>query len=161
MTQTPARLFRIVDRLPVGFARLQAEARTEGYRFLDRLAADWEAGAMRFTQPGEVLLAACANEVLAAIGGLTREPMVPGGFRMRRFYVGARFRRTGLGRRLAAALLESPLRAGHPVTVNAATGSAPFWEALGFAPDPYDGHTHVLRSGSTPPPLHEIGMDPK
>ena len=28
--------------------------------------------------------------------------------------------------------------------VNAASGSAAFWEGLGFLPDPRDGHTHAI-----------------
>jgi GNAT superfamily N-acetyltransferase len=68
---------------------------------------------------------------------------------MRRFYVRLEFRRGGVGRRLAAALLDPALRSGRPVMVNAASGSGPFWESLGFAPDPRDGHTHVLIADRT------------
>jgi GNAT superfamily N-acetyltransferase len=63
---------------------------------------------------------------------------------MRRFYVAARFRRHGIGRRLASALLAQALRSTAVVTVNAGTGSAPFWEALGFVAAPGAGHSHVL-----------------
>jgi hypothetical protein len=48
-----------------------------------------------------------------------------------------------VGRTLALALLGQ--QAGRTVTANAAVGSEPFWEALGFAPDRYDGRTHILR----------------
>jgi len=140
------RLVRVTDNLPPGFEQLRDEARAEGYRFLDRLATDWVAGTIRFDRPGEVLLAADMNDILAAVGGLTMDPMVPNAFRMRRFYARRQFRRSGIGRRLAAALLASPLRDGRAVTVNAAAGSAPFWERLGFTPDACDGHTHLLRA---------------
>jgi len=123
---------------------VQAESRAEGYRSLERLAADWAASVTRFDRAGEALLAAYSNGVLAGIGGLTIDPVVPDALRMRRFYVRAGYRRSGIGRALATALLEHPRSAGRLVTVNAATGSTPFWESLGFAPDRRDGHTHTL-----------------
>ena len=135
---------QITKVLPAGFETLRSEAQAEGYRHLDRLAADWASGALRFDRPGEALHAGHLDNELAAVGGLTIDPAVPGALRMRRFYVGKRFRRCGIGRRLATALLERAAEAGRPVTVNAAAGSAPFWTALGFTPDPRDGHTHVL-----------------
>ena len=139
------RLVRVRERLPLEFDAVREEARQEGFRFLDRLATDWHCGAMRFNHPGERLVAAYADGRLTGIGGLTQDPVVPGAFRMRRFYVRSEFRRGGIGRRLTAMLIEGALRSGHPVTVNAAAGSATFWESLGFAPDPRDGHTHMLR----------------
>jgi GNAT superfamily N-acetyltransferase len=141
---TGVRLERVIGELPSGFDSLRAEARAEGYRHLDRLAADWASGALRFDRPDEALLAGHVDNELAAVGGLTIDPAVPGALRMRRFYVRRQFRRCGIGRRLATALLERAAAAGRPVTVNAGAGSAPFWTALGFTPDPRDGHTHVL-----------------
>ncbi len=84
------------------------------------------------------------EHVLAGVGGLTLDPVVPGALRMRRFYVHPAFRRYGIGRRLAVALLERPGTAGRRVTVNAGTAGAPvFWEALGFVAEQRDRHTHV------------------
>jgi GNAT superfamily N-acetyltransferase len=138
-------LERVVDGLPSGFESLRAEASAEGYRFVERLATDWTAGAIRFDQAGEALLVAHVGKELAAVGGLTIDPAMPEALRMRRFYVRKRFRRCGIGRRLALALLERAVAAARPVTVNAGSGSEPFWTALGFIPDPRDGHTHVLK----------------
>jgi hypothetical protein len=75
---------------------MRREARAEGHQFLDRLASDWASGAMRFDRPGEALLAAYSEGVLAAIGGITIDPIVPDALRMRRFYVRPAFRRAGL-----------------------------------------------------------------
>jgi len=147
---TVIRLEQVLEALPVGFDALRAEARAEGYRFVERLAGDWASGELRFDRPGEVLLAAYAGNKLAAIGGLTLDPVLPATLRVRRFYVRERGRRSGIGRRLATALLERAAQAGRPVTVNAASGSARFWEILGFVSDQRDGHTHSLRPDPKP-----------
>jgi GNAT superfamily N-acetyltransferase len=140
----PVRFQRVIDELPADFDNIRAEARAEGYRFLDRLAKDWASGAMRFDRPGEALLAAYSEGVLAAIGGITIDPMVPDALRMRRFYVRPAFRRTGIGREIAQALLKIA-RSAPLVTLNAAVESVPFWETLGFVPQARNGHTHVWR----------------
>jgi GNAT superfamily N-acetyltransferase len=138
------RFQRVVNELPADFKAMRREARAEGHEFLDRLASDWASGAMRFDRPGEVLLAAYSNGVLAAIGGITIDPIVPEALRMRRFYVRPAFRRGGIGREIAQALLERA-RSVPVVTLNAAVKSVPFWESLGFVPQAGDGHTHIWR----------------
>jgi GNAT superfamily N-acetyltransferase len=135
---------RVIDRLPAGFDDMRSEATAEGYQFVERLSTEWEANATRFDRDGEALLAAHASDVLAAIGGITFDPVVTGASRMRRFYVRRLFRGNGIGRGLVEALLAYPRRAGRIVVVNAARGSSPFWEAVGFVPDTRDGHTHIL-----------------
>ena len=136
------RLVPVTIALPAGFETLQAEARSGGYRMLDTLGAEWANGANRFDRPGETLMAAYVDDALAGIGGLTLEPVIPGALRMRRFYVRIASRRLGVGRALAAALLQGA--DSRVVAVNAAAGSEPFWESLGFVPDNCAGHTHVL-----------------
>ena len=138
------RLERVIDALPAGFEALRAEARANGHQMLDTLADEWASGARRFDRPGEMLVAAYAGNVLAGIGGVTPERAIPGALRMRRFYVSLASRRKGVGRALAAALLDEARRQGRAVTCNAAAGSEAFWEALGFAPDRRDGRTHLL-----------------
>jgi GNAT superfamily N-acetyltransferase len=138
------RLERVINALPAGFEMLREEARGEGHRMLDTLAVEWTSGTTRFDRSGEALFAAYADDVLAGVGGLTLEPAIPGALRVRRFYVRLAYRRSGVGRALATALLEEPRRVGRPVTANAAAGSEAFWEALGFVPDLRDGRTHIL-----------------
>ncbi len=134
----------VTGTLPVGFDGLHAEARTEGHRSLDRLAAEWAAHTTRFNRPGEALLAARVAGTLAGVGGLTLDPVMPGALRMRRFYIRPAFRRSGIARTLATILLEAPCLAGQPVTVNAGSSDAhAFWESLGFTAGPRDGHTHI------------------
>jgi GNAT superfamily N-acetyltransferase len=137
------RLEPIVDKLPADFDTIRAEARAEGRAFLDRLATDWAAGLIRFDRDGEALLAAYSDSVLAGVGGITVDPVVPEALRMRRFYVRSAFRRTGIGREIAHALLERAFRTSRVVTLNAAVDSVPFWESIGFVPQVRDGHTHV------------------
>jgi GNAT superfamily N-acetyltransferase len=134
----------VIDRLPVGLDDMRTEAIAEGYRFVERLSSDWEANVSRFDRDGEALLAAFVSQTLAAIGGITLDPLVADTFRVRRFYVRHLFRERGVGRRLVEALLENSQRTGRSVVVNAARGSSPFWEAVGFAPDVRDGHTHIF-----------------
>jgi len=141
------RLDRVVEALPAGFETMRAEALATGYRLLERLAADWESGTLPFTKPGEVLLAAYSDGVLAGIGGITVDPVIPEALRMRRFYIREPFRRHGIGQQLVLALLAQAVCRVGPVTVNAAAGSAPFWEALGFIRDARAGHTHLNFAG--------------
>ncbi len=161
--RTPAllRLECVADRLPAGFEALRAEARAEGYRMLDTLAADWHSGEARFDRAGEALLAAYSGDALAGIGGRTREPEVAGAFRMRRFYVRRAFRRAGLGRELAAALSVPARETGRTVTVNAAAGSEGFWEALGFAAVEGRGYTHILPADRRGPGTIPSGERPE
>ena len=137
------RLEPVIENLPYDFDVMRVEACTEGYRFVERLATDWEAGVTRFDRDGEALVGARVDDVLAGIGGLTLDPVVSGALRMRRFYVRPSFRKHGIGRKLVGTLLEYPRR-GQVVVVNASRGSQAFWEKLGFAPDMRDGHTHIL-----------------
>jgi GNAT superfamily N-acetyltransferase len=143
----PLELEPVRDALPAGFDALRADALAEGFRQVERLAADWETGTTRFDRDGETLLAARLNGVLVGVGGLTIEPVVPGALRMRRFYVRPAFRRIGVGRQLVTALLAG-VEGDRSITVNAGPASIGFWESLGFNPDPRDGHTHTLNRES-------------
>ena len=139
------RFQRVVDELPADFRAMRRKARAEGHQFLDRLASDWASGAMCFDRPGEVLLAAYSEGVLAAIGGITVDPIVAEALRMRRFYVRSAFRRTGLRARdcLCSARRCAPKSSsGDP---QCRCRECPFWEALGFEPEVRDGHTHIWR----------------
>jgi GNAT superfamily N-acetyltransferase len=93
--------------------------------------------------PSEALIAVHVGGTLAAVGGITRDPVMVRALRMRRFYVRRAFRGRGIGRRLVEALLDG--RHGEwTVVVNAGRRSSRFWEAVGFASDARDEHTHVL-----------------
>jgi len=59
----------VIDALPDGIDALRAEARAEGFLFVERLAEKWESGDIRFDRPGEALLAAFVDETLAGSAG--------------------------------------------------------------------------------------------
>jgi len=136
----------VLTDLPRGFDLLRSEASREGHTHMERLAADWATGANRFNVAGEALLAAFLAKELAGVGGITIDPANPAALRMRRFYVRPAFRRLGIGRCLADALLAKAAHVTNLVVLNAVAEQAVrFWEASGWIPDRHDGHTHLRR----------------
>ncbi|MEO0471387.1 MAG: GNAT family N-acetyltransferase [Bacteroidota bacterium] len=98
---------QMVHKWPInGWDRLLSASQVEGFRFLERMEAEWVSGKNRFTAHGERLLCITNTEgILAGIGGLNRDPFAPTGQvgRVRRMYIAPEFRRQGL----ASMLLES------------------------------------------------------
>lgn len=140
-----------VPVMPDGLTGLEVEARSSGVRNVTMLVDRWVDGSERFDAPGELLLVArdSASGCVIGVGGLSRCPDVAGAFRVRRFYVAERWRRRGIARTLARALIDDRSRRGDLLTCNAkASGSAaPFWESMGFERvDGIDGITHQLPS---------------
>jgi GNAT superfamily N-acetyltransferase len=141
-------LIRIIDDLPEGFDALLADAASEGVRNMALLADGWASGDQRFDGDGEALLGALLAGELAGIGGLSIEPAASEpALRVRRFYVRPAFRRQGVARTLASALVQEALDQVDLLTCNAAASpaAAPFWEAQGFSSDTSGPWTHVLR----------------
>jgi GNAT superfamily N-acetyltransferase len=144
------------------FDLLCAEARAEGYNFLDTLVREWETSANRFDAPGEILLG-CLEKTnfdagdLVAVGGLNRDPFagLPEIGRLRRVYVRALWRRKGIGALLVTALITQArghfqcvrLRAENPA-------AARLYERMGFIRITGPDATHILRfdrPGGRPP----------
>ena len=141
-------LVRIIDDLPDGFPALLADAASEGVGHMARLAEGWAGGDQRFDGDGEVLLGALLAGTLVGVGGLSVEPAATEpARRVRRFYVRPDFRRQGVARALASALIQEGLDQVDLLTVNAAASPAAplFWEAQGFSSDTTGRWTHVLR----------------
>lgn len=141
-------LVRIIDELPEGFDALLADAASEGVRNMALLADGWASGDQRFESDGEALLGALLAGELAGIGGLSVETAATEpARRVRRFYVRPAFRRQGVARTLASALVQEALDQVDLLTCNAAASpaAAPFWEAQGFSSDASGPWTHVLR----------------
>ncbi|MFD1192589.1 GNAT family N-acetyltransferase [Phenylobacterium conjunctum] len=137
-------LIRIEDDLPEGFAALREAAASEGYRHMDRLAAEHAAGRSVFV----ALFGALLGGELVGIGGLTAEPEtteVPAQ-RLRRLYVSPQARRQGVASALASALCQEGLDQVSQLTVHAGDArAAAFWEAQGFTPVEGRSWSHELR----------------
>jgi GNAT superfamily N-acetyltransferase len=141
-------IVRIFDALPDAFDALKADAVAEGVRNVSLLAAEWTSGVDQYDGRDEALFAAFIEGDLAGIGGVTTETGAgEPAMRMRRLYVRPAFRRTGLGRVLAGAMMQQGFAGARLLTANArATPAAPpFWEAMGFEPADMPGFTHWSR----------------
>jgi GNAT superfamily N-acetyltransferase len=129
--------------MPLDLPRLRAEAKADGYGFIERLHQDWQQGRQRFDAPGEILIVASVGGDEAAVGGLTIDPAVADALRVRRFYVRPAWRGSGLGRQLAEKLIEHATGFTPLLTVNAGTEAAgSFWLRMGFVASRTPGITH-------------------
>lgn len=148
MSQDVVVIARVVETLPDGFDVILQAAASEGVRNMAMLAAQWASGEQRFEEP-DALFAALVDGDLAGVGGVTVERGAgEPAMRMRRLYVLPAFRRFGVGRRLAGAMMQQGFQAAPLLTLNAAASdaAAPFWEAMGFGrTDAVAGATHALR----------------
>lgn len=138
MTQTSLQIVRLSEALPGDFSVLQTEAAAEGYRFVEGILEEWEAGRYEGTDERNTLLAIYREGILAAVGAVTPDPYDPAPdlLRIRHVYVRPGNRRGGVGRSLASALIQQGFALAPRLSLNAADGAASaFWEAMGFRPD--------------------------
>jgi GNAT superfamily N-acetyltransferase len=145
ITSTGELAIRQISALPPEILILEAEAVTEGFRFLTRLVADWKSGSNRFDQPGECLLGAFRNGQLMAIGGLSYDPYAGSDIgRLRRVYVARASRGQNVGKALVQQLLEYAAQRFRVVRLSTDTpeGSA-FYLRCGFQQIHDDFATHV------------------
>jgi len=143
--------------LPIkGLDRLIAEARAEGYNFIDTLAGDWQSGENRFDGPGEILMGSVDQGQLVAVDGLNRDPFAndPQIARIRRVFVRKDWRGQGLGAALVLALVAEARKNFRSVRLRAENaGAARLYERLGFTPIPNPDATHILHFGQLANPL--------
>lgn len=141
-----ARIVRVADNLPGAFETLRSEAELEGVRNMTRLQADWHSGKQRFVSP-EGLFAAFVENELAGVGGVVTEQNTEAhAMRMSRLFVRPAFRRQGIGRALATAMIDHAADQVPILTVNAkaSDAAAPFWQSLGFQAVSHDKYTHTF-----------------
>jgi GNAT superfamily N-acetyltransferase len=139
-----------ITAMPRDFADLRALAEREGYGFLRRLSERWNGESYLDDQLATVWGAVKAG-ALIAIGAQTYDEYDPSPLyrRIRHFYVEPEHRRGGVGRAVAAKLIEDAhalapylhLRATHAL-------SAAFWDSVGFTRvEGREDRTHVLVRG--------------
>lgn len=139
-------IVRLFEGLPHGFDVICDEAAAEGVRNMALLRTEVGAPDDPFVEPGALFAAFLAGE-LAGVGGVTVEAgLDESAMRMRRLYVRPAFRRAGVARALAGAMMQQGFQAAPLLTLNAAASAAaaPFWEAMGFERVERDGITHAL-----------------
>lgn len=140
-------ILRVVEALPHGFDVMSAEATAEGVRNMVMLRAEFGGKDDPFRDPGG-LFAAFTDGALAGVGGVTvQESLAEPAMRMRRLYVRPAFRRAGVARALAGAMMQQGFQTAPLLVLNAAASDAasPFWEAMGFERVDWPGITHALR----------------
>lgn len=135
--------------LPSQITRLAAIGLGEGFGFVGRFVAEWEAGRNRFDRPGEVSLFAYLEGVLVGFGGINLDPYQSEASvgRVRHVYVEPAARGCGVG----GALVRELVRRARPAfaTLRLSTQqAAPFYEHLGFA--------RVSEHKAT----HKVSLDP-
>lgn len=136
-----------------GIEQLQAEARDEGYKFLDTLVSEWMSGANRFDGIGEILCGSLDGGVVVAVGGLNRDPFLqdPTVGRIRRVYVRKAWRNRGLGGGLLDKLLSVARQNFRSVRLRADNPKAArLYERKGFLPDANSSATNSLRLDGVP-----------
>lgn len=134
--------------MPVpGIEQLQAEARAEGYNFIDKLVEEWASAKNRFDACGEILCGHLDRGLLVAVGGLNRDPFASRTEvgRIRRVYVRPGWRNRGIGRALVTTLVVEARKSFNCVRLRAENPlAARLYESLGFAPSARPDATHIL-----------------
>ncbi|WP_371872557.1 GNAT family N-acetyltransferase [Gilvimarinus sp. DA14] len=112
------------------------ESHEEGYRFLERLVADFRSGANCFSSSGEALFGVFHGSGLIGVGGVNQCPYSSmSNARIRRMYIAKKYRRVGVG----ALLLETieGYASGHfqrAVLFTDSRAAAKFYELCGYCP---------------------------
>jgi len=138
--------------LPVpGIDQMRAEARSQGYNFLETLVEEWQSGENCFNAPGEILCGHFHQGQLVAVGGLNIDPFLPvqdppQTGRIRRMYVMEAWRNQGIGRALMQTLIKEAQKCFQQVRLRAENvQAARLYESLGFVPIASPSATHILR----------------
>lgn len=134
--------------LPVpGMECLHAEARAEGYDFIQTLVDEWAKVQNRFDAPGEILCGHLDRSLLVAVGGLNCDPFAGRSEmgRIRRVYVRPAWRNKGIGRALVTTLVNHARSHFRCVRLRAENmNAARLYEGIGFAPVASSYATHIL-----------------
>jgi N-acetylglutamate synthase-like GNAT family acetyltransferase len=114
---------------------LTAAANLEGFRPIQWLRDEWEAGANRFSLPGEAFYTARMDGRPVGVCGVNQDPFAQEVkiARLRRLYVIPELRRKGVGRQLVKRALEDAVKYFEVIRLRTVKAdSAAFFEAAGF-----------------------------
>lgn len=132
-------LKEITDLKSVDVSKLVEESEAEGYRFLRRLADQYEDGTNTFNKEGEILYGVWDQRGhLVAIGGINRDPYSDKGGvgRLRRFYISPGARRQGIGTKLLKQIVDHARGHFNEIVVRTDSANADaFYRANGFSGD--------------------------
>lgn len=124
---------KISDLNDVDVSKLIQESEKEGYRFVSRLATEYEDGTNRFSEQGEALFGAWDGEELVAIGGINRNSKSKDAARLQRAYTMPNYRRKGIGSELFNAIFVHAREQFNEITTKTESAKADaFYRANGF-----------------------------
>src|SRR5688572_23329529 len=133
MQTNPPAIVHLGD--PTILSDLAAAAEAEGWRMVSRLVAEWADGRNRFDRPGEHAYFAILDGRAVGVCGLNVDPFAsdPAVGRVRRMYVAAAHRRSGVATAMMRQLLDDARGHFRTLHVRAPEGGAcAFYESLGF-----------------------------
>lgn len=140
---------KISDLKEVNVSKLIQESEKEGYRFVSRLASEYEDGTNRFSEQGEALYGVWDDEELVGIGGLNRNTTSTddNSARLYRFYTLPEHRRKGVGSELFKTITDNAKGQFSKITTKTESAKVDaFYRANGFTlEEPSPDTTHVLR----------------
>ncbi|WP_052261780.1 GNAT family N-acetyltransferase [Leisingera sp. ANG-M1] len=129
---------------------LAAEARLEGFRFVDRMIAEADAGSVCFQKAGERFCGVFQDTSLVACGGISRDPYTAEQMgRVRHVYVLKAARRRGVATLLVNELLKQSAKDFQTIRLRTSTAEAArFYETLGFRRTGARDATHIYAAGA-------------
>lgn len=124
---------KVSDLNDVDVSKLIQESEKEGYRFVSRLATEYEDGTNRFSEQGEALFGAWDGDELVAIGGINRNSKSKDAARLQRAYTLPNYRRKGIGSELFNAIFVHAREQFNEITTKTESAKADaFYRANGF-----------------------------
>lgn len=126
---------------------IQAQAKAEGFRFVDRLVEEWRSGTNRFHQPGELFLGGFRQCQLLGFCGLNFDPYMNQREvgRLRHLYVLQEARRGGLASALVSLILSEAKGIFELVRLRTDNSeAAEFYTQFGFKPVNDTTATHIM-----------------
>ena len=128
------------------FHEFKADAESENYEFVDVLIGDWQDGSEDFSEPGARFLGLALDGKIVGVGGLGHDQHFPDQQigRIKHVYVLKDYRRRGIARLLALALMQDAEKSFGTIRLHAASANAArLYEELGFEPIDHPTATHI------------------